>query len=98
METPIYIGIMVTAVFNGFGCSLFWPGSGIYVNECATDANKGLFNSIFWGISMIAMITGNALAAFVIPNTSQEFFYLIGVGINLFCIFYFLLIRNPLPH
>ena len=62
---------MVTAVFNGFGCSLFWPGGAIYVNECATDANKGLFNSIFWVFQMVAFITGNLMAAFVIPNTSE---------------------------
>jgi len=47
---------------------------------------------------MVAFITGNLMAAFVIPNTSEQFFYTIGVGINLFCIFYYLLIRNPLPH
>ena len=71
MHTTIYILTIATAALNGFGNAVFWPASSIYVSECATDQNKGLFNSIFWIFQMSAFITGNLMAAFVIPNTSE---------------------------
>ena len=47
---------------------------------------------------MMAFITGNLMAAFVIPLLSEQFFYILAVGINFFCIIYYLFIRDPLPH
>ena len=46
---------------------------------------------------MMAFITGNLLAAFVIPNTSESFFYSLASGIITFCMIYFIFLRKPLP-
>jgi MFS family permease len=58
--------ILVSAGINGFGAALLWVASGNYIAECATDSNKGLFNSIFWCFLMFSSIIGNLMAAYVI--------------------------------
>ena len=70
MYWPIYIGMLISSILYGFGLSLFWVGAQKYVTECANENNKGTFNGIFWVASMGAYLSGNLMAAFVIPATS----------------------------
>ena len=32
----------------GFGAAILWVAEGHYASICASDTNKGLFNSTFW--------------------------------------------------
>lgn len=98
MHWVIYVLILVTAAINGMGCSLFWAVSANYVNRCATDKNKGLFNGILWMWVQLSFVTGNLMAAFVIPVTSELFLYYLFTGICAVVCFLFGLLREPLPH
>jgi len=41
-----------TAAINGFGAGILWVAQGKYISQCASDLNKGLFNSYFWAFFM----------------------------------------------
>jgi len=88
MHTVIYVMLLVTAAMNGFGCALYWVCSIKYVNECANDKNKGLFNSIFFVFNKGSMVTGNLAAAFLIPILSELTFYMILTVLCFIMIFY----------
>jgi len=98
MYYVIYVLILVTASLNGMGCSLFWAVSANYVNRCATNKNKGLFNGILWMWVQLSFVTGNLMAAFIIPITSELFLYYVFTGICVICVFLFGLLKEPLPH
>jgi len=66
---------------NGWGASLTWNGQGIYVTECASNSNKGLYNSVLWMGNMATYISGNLMAAFVISYLSESLFYMIMTAI-----------------
>ena len=34
----------------GFGAAILWVAQGRYLSTCASNKNKGLFNSVFWAI------------------------------------------------
>jgi MFS family permease len=70
MYWPIYISIILTSIILGIGAGLLWTASPKYVNECAHEGNKGLYNSIYWSLCMGSLLTGNLMAAFVLPATS----------------------------
>ena len=61
---------MVFAVINGWGNALLFVCSSKYINECANDTNKGLYNSLLWSFNTGSLITGNLVAAYVIPSLS----------------------------
>ena len=93
----IYLLLMVSAAFMGWGQSLYWVAGNKYVNDCANNENKGLFNSIFWVANMGSLLTGNLMAAFVIPNTSIYMFYSMMTALCFFSMFYFMFLKTPLP-
>jgi MFS family permease len=80
MYVPIWIINLVTAVIIGWGSSMLFVGSMTYVNACANEQNKGFYNAILWSGYTGTMITGNFIAAYVIPLMSQESYFLITLG------------------
>ena len=76
-----YAMVLIGAAINGWGNSLFWVGGSKYVNECANNNNKGLFNSIFFVGNKMSMITGNFMAAYLVPKYSEATFYEILTGL-----------------
>ena len=46
---------------------------------------------------MLSMITGNLMAAYVIPDASESFFFMLACGIVTICIIYYIFLPNPLP-
>lgn len=41
---------LMTAFLTGLGAGPLWVGATTYISDCASNDNKGLFNSIFFGI------------------------------------------------
>jgi hypothetical protein len=80
MYWPIYILILITAIFNGWGNALIFITSSKYVNECANESNMGLYNSILLIFNQSSMISGSLLASFLIPDTSKITFLIISVA------------------
>ena len=94
---PIWSAIIVMSIINGWGNALLFVCSSKYVNECANDTNKGLYNSILWVFNTGSLITGNIIAAFVIPGLTTAWYFGICLILNFFTCFYFLLIKPPRP-
>jgi hypothetical protein len=80
MHVPIWIANLVTAVIIGWGSALLFVGSMTYVNACANESNKGLYNAILFGGYTGTFILGNLIAAYVIPLMSQQSYFLITLG------------------
>jgi hypothetical protein len=93
----VYGLIIFTAALNGFGQSMFWMSGAKFINECASDDNKGTYNAFLLTFDLGSHITGNLLAAFVIPVSSTMMLYIIFTGISFLMIFYFLFVPAPLP-
>lgn len=67
-KTFIQVLIMFSAGLNGFGGAILWVAEGEYVSQCATETNKGLFNSVFWAVFSISGVIGNLMGAYVITS------------------------------
>jgi len=85
------------AVVNGWGNALLFVCASSYVNEAANDKNKGLFNSLLWIFNTGSFISGNLVAAFVIPYVSQVVYFYFCIGMLIITAFFFLILKNPLP-
>jgi len=97
MTIPIWILNLLTAVFNGWGNALLFVGSSTYVNACANDHNKGMYNAILWCGNTGSFITGNIIAAYVIPALSTQAYFYICIAILIFAMAFFLLLKDPEP-
>ena len=51
-KTLIETLLIVTGAINGAGAGILWVAQGKFLAECATDENKGFFNSYFWSFFM----------------------------------------------
>jgi hypothetical protein len=92
MYNVIYALTLFTAALAGWGCSLFWVTGAKYVNDCANDKNKGLFNSMLFVANKGSLISGNLMVAYVVPNASETMLYMIMTGLTALCCFYFALV------
>lgn len=97
MTIPIWILNLSTAIFNGWGNALLFVGSATYVNACANDKNKGLYNAILWCGNQGCLITGNLIAAYVIPIISEAAYFMICIGLLVVACFWFMLLKIPDP-
>ena len=93
----VYGLIIFTAALNGFGQSMFWMSGAKYINDCASDDNKGTYNAFLLTFDLGSHITGNLLAALVIPVSSTMMLYIVFTCICFLMIFYFLFVPEPLP-
>ena len=89
---------MVTAALNGFGASILWVAQGNYLAQCATNENKGKFNSIFWAFYMASYVLGNVLTTFVITNVNLLQFYIIMTSICFLASCFFLFLKPPMSN
>jgi len=85
----MYVFLLVSSCLCGVGAGLIWVAQGKYVAECATDSNKGLFNSVFWVFFSISQVVGNLMGVFVITNVDGSTFYIILTALCLFSSLYF---------
>jgi len=93
-SSVIFVNI-VCAVIGGIGAAFMWYSQSAYVNECADDQNKGLFNGIFWSINQTAQLWGSALAAFILGRADHLTFYMVITIFAVFSAFMMLFIQDP---
>jgi hypothetical protein len=70
-KTFIQYMLIISAAINGAGGGILWTSQGKFIAKCATDENKGFFNSFFWAFYMSSLIIGNITAALVLGNGSN---------------------------
>ena len=88
--------ILVTAGLNGWGASILWVAQGKYMSECATDFNKGMFNSVFWIFNMGSLVIGNLMAYFVLEYVNESTLYYILTAINGLAVLWFICLPMPI--
>jgi len=86
-----------SALCVGCGGALLWLRQSTYVNECADENTKGLFNGTFWSIFQTAQILGSTLAAFMLGRAEPSTFYcmLLVFGLSALVMLYF--VQPPVP-
>lgn len=95
--TFIYFILNLSASIVGFGAGLLWTACGNYISQCATNENKGFFNSYFWAIFMASNVIGNLIAAIVLMKSdTQVTYYIVMTLVSLLGSSIFLLIKPPL--
>jgi len=97
-RTFIWSIVLTTGALNGVGSAVLWVANGNYISECATNANKGLFNSIFWVFLMFSAIIGYAAAAFLINDCKQTTYWFVMTVICLLATLTFMFITKPDKH
>ena len=91
----IFGELIVCSIINGAGSALLLVQVGNYVSECASERNKGLYNSIFWCSLMVSGIVGNLMAAYVIVDVKESTFYMVMTGVCLASNLVFMLVPKP---
>jgi len=86
---------ILCAACLGTGAALIWLCQGTYVDECADEATKGLFNGTFWSILQTSQIFSSALAAFVLGSTDEFTFYSILLIFGFSSIVMFNFVQTP---
>ena len=59
-------------MINGVGGSILFVAEGNFVSLCATDENKGVMNSVFWGIFQTSSLTGPIISALILQYGASE--------------------------
>jgi hypothetical protein len=83
------------AVICGLGAGVLWVGQGKYMSECSSNANKGLYTSIFWVFFNMSQVIGNLMGAFVITKVPLSTMYFILTVLIFMAGFLFLLLTTP---
>lgn len=65
---------------------------------CASDKNKGSFNSIFYAVFESSNIVGSLMSASVIAAVNQSTFYLVMTVICVAASLFFLFLKKPIEH
>jgi hypothetical protein len=68
MRGFIYFLNIFGACICGFGGAILWVAEGHYASTCASDKNKGLFNSTFWSFMQASQVIGSIMGAFLIAK------------------------------
>jgi len=73
----IYYYNVFAAGCLGVGAAFIWLSQGVYVNRCASEKTRGLFNGIFLSIMQFSQILGSTIAAADLGYTDEFTFYCI---------------------
>lgn len=65
------------------------------MTECANDLNKGMYNSIFYGVFRAASLVTYPLAGFMIKSFKKSSFYWVMSAIAVLGSLFFLILSNP---
>lgn len=74
-----------------------WVSQANYISVCASNKNKGMFNSIFFCIFQTASLICYPLAAILLVHFAKSTFYIIMTGIAFLGAMIFLLTQQPNP-
>ena len=97
LKSMIY-GLNITFAFlNGWGNALLFVCASSYVNDAANEHNKGMYNSILWIANCGSFVTGNLMAAFVVPALGNIVYFWMCLGLLVVTLCFFFLLKNPLP-
>lgn len=88
----------IGSIFVGIGAAFIWLSQAVYVNECADEKTRGLFNGVFWSIFQTAQIISGTLATLILGSADQFTFYLV---LLIFCavsLVMFSFIKEPVSY
>jgi MFS family permease len=90
---------MLAGAQNGVAAGFLWVAQGTYINNCASDSNKGFYNSIFLLCTFgFAYILGNILATYIIKLLSEVYLFIILTVLSSAVTLYLCFMKAPRPH
>jgi len=98
LSTPfIYTMVLLSAAINGMGAGILWTSQGRYISQCATDATKGFFFSVYFIFFQSSQVTGNLMGGLLLDVGSQATYSIAMTAISFLAAFTFLMLKAPLP-
>lgn len=87
--------IFLSSIVNGFTVGILWSSANSFISSCANDQNKGFFFSYYWSFYMASQIFGNLIAAIVLKEFKQQYFFEIMAFLAFVATISFLFIQQP---
>ena len=86
---------IVSSAIIGIGAGPLWVSQSYYITECASNTNKGLYNSIFFATFQSAHILTYPITGVLIGNFSKITFYWIMTAISFVGSIFFMVLTDP---
>jgi MFS family permease len=84
---------------NGFSAGFLWVCQGKYINDCASEKNKGLYNSIFLLCTFgFAFIFGNLMSTELIKYYSETILFMVLASVSLCTTIFLCFLKMPRAH
>jgi len=99
LHTFTYVFILLAAAMNGFSSGFLWVSQGTYINDCANNSNKGLYNAIF--LSAVcggAFIVGNLMSTYVVKYFSETILFISFGAMSFAITIYLMFLKVPRPY
>jgi len=96
--SSIYALNIITAGFLGVGAAFLWLCQSTYVNACALEETRGMFNGVFFSIFQISQILSGVIATVVLGTMDQFSFYVVLVIFGGIAVTMFTLMKEPVPY
>ena len=92
-------GLLILApTCNGFSAGFLWVCQGKYINDCASEKNKGLYNSIFLLCTFgFAFIFGNLMSTELIKYYSETVLFIVLASLSACTTVYLCFLKMPRP-
>ena len=89
---------IITAGLSGIGACFLWLAQATYVNACADEQSRGVFNGVFLSLFETSQIFSGMIATFLLGNSDANTFYLTLVVIAGIAIAMFIFIQAPVQY
>ena len=89
---------IVCSAMVGIGGAFIWLFQGTYVNDCADEKTKGLYNGLFWSIFQSSQVLSSLLATIILGMTDQFTFYSILMMFALASVVMFFFVLDPVKY
>jgi len=93
-----YMFNIITAGLSGVGACFLWLSQATYVNACADEQSRGVFNGVFLSLFETSQIFSGMIATFILGNTDPNIFYFSLVVIAGIAISMFIFIQPPIQY
>ncbi|RYE37386.1 MAG: MFS transporter, partial [Sphingobacteriales bacterium] len=94
----VYGYSVATTALSGLGSGFFWLCQATYVNACADEKSRGVFNGTFLSIYSSSQILSGVIATLVLGRTSPSTFYITLIIFGTIATIMFGFVQPPTPY
>lgn len=98
-DAPFIYSYNIFAVGSlGLLGTIFWTCEGVYVNKCADEKTRGMYNGIFLSLMQSSQLWSGIVSTTILGYTDEFTFYLVILGICAVAIMMISLLPKPLDY